>query len=377
MSPTTRRSRRQRPRLRRLLLFNLAVWSAALFALEVGLRRFSTSRYWVHTSRLLVGSGQTEAGKKWWPDTTYRAESSEFNQEFRTSALGYRARSEAMTGPPAYRIAFVGDSFTEGMQVAGPATFCARIERSLNQSNPGPAVACENFGVSATDLFDYWHRIIHDVLAADPPNALVLCIYPGNDFQCVFPDDGFDSQGQPLREYFQRPGCAKHAIAWINVHSKLGACVQRAVFSIGSTRQPWLAQGPREWWTDPSAASRFEDAPALRRSRALFQAIDQECRRRGCRLCILVVGPVANYKAIEGASPLAEILARWQIGVPVIDVAIMARARPDWSRLVFASDGHLNETGHAYLAEMATPQLRRTLLGNHPGADVAAVSYQR
>ncbi len=41
---------------------------------------------------------------------------------------------------------------------------------------------------------DYWHRIVHDVLAGDPPRTLVLCIYPGNDFQCVFPDDAFDAE---------------------------------------------------------------------------------------------------------------------------------------------------------------------------------------
>src|SRR5262249_60749320 len=120
-----------------------------------------------------------------------------------------RARSQPRkTGHPV-RIAFVGDSFTEAMQVPYDSTFCARLERVWNQEAPGRLWVCENYSISATDLFDYWHRIIHDVLPVDPPDALVLCIYPGNDFQGVLPDDGFDATGRPLREYFRRPGWTK------------------------------------------------------------------------------------------------------------------------------------------------------------------------
>jgi hypothetical protein len=50
----------------------------------------------------------------------------------------------------------------------------------------------------------------------------------------------------------------------------------------------------------------------------------------------------------------------------VIDVAIRARARHDWASLVFPYDGHLNEAGHAYLAQEAAAPLRSTLLGTDP-----------
>ena len=76
-------------------------------------------------NRLLVGSGQTEVGKKWWPSTTYAVDGSEFRTEFRTDASGYRARPEPFTADHPYRIAFVGDSFTEAMQVPYDASFCA------------------------------------------------------------------------------------------------------------------------------------------------------------------------------------------------------------------------------------------------------------
>jgi hypothetical protein len=247
------------------------------------------------------------------------------------------------------------------MQVPYESSFCARLERLLNQDAPPRPRICMNYGVSATDLFDYWHRIIHDVLNRDPPDALVLCIYPGNDFQPTPPADGFDAEGHPLRDYFRKPGWGKHLVAWINLHSKFGFFLQRALLS-------WDAKSQRpdpklkNWWTDPRIAATVADAPAVRRYRSLFRAIDEECRRRGTTLCILVVGPVANYAAAkDGQSPLARILSRWDIDVPVIDLAVRARARRDWASLVFPFDGHLNESGHDDLAKEAIEPLRAVL----------------
>jgi hypothetical protein len=120
-------------------------------------------------------------------------------------------------------------------------------------------------------------------------------------------------------------------------------------------------RGPKNWWADPELAARSQDATTVRRSRSLVRALDEECRRHGTKLCILVVGPVANYAAQDGQSPLARILASWRIDVPVIDLAIQARARRDWTALIFPYDGHLNEAGHAYLAQEAAGPLRAVL----------------
>jgi hypothetical protein len=352
------RPRRKRAAL--LVAINLVVFSTAFLVAEVAFRLFWEPRYWIHTDRLLIGSGQTEVGKKWWPRTTYRVDGSEFRTEFRTNALGYRARPEPAAAEHPYRIAMVGDSFTEAMQVPYDATFCARIERLLNQDAPARPKVCINYGVSATDLFDYWHRIVHDVLTDDPPDALVLCLYPGNDVQPTPPAGGFDAEGRPVRDYFGAPGWGQHLIAWINLHSKFGFFLQRSLLcwnAAASKPDPRV----KNWWSDPAIAARLEDEPTLKRYRALFRAIDDECRRRGTKLCILVVGPVANYAAKDGQSPLTQILARWQVDVPVVDVAIRARARPRWASLVFSFDGHLNETGHEYLANEASGSLRAIL----------------
>ncbi len=363
--PNQTPARARLPRRRRLVLMvvvNLLVFSSAFVTAEVAFRLFWNPRYWIHCNRLMIGSGQTEAGKKWWPDTTYLVEGSEFRLKFRTNPSGYRARPEPVPADHPYRIAFVGDSFTEAMQVDYDSAFCARLERLLNQSSSSRPKVCVNYGVSATDLFDYWHRIIHDVLPGNAPDAVVLCIFPGNDFQGLLPDDGFDPEGRPVRDYFRKPGWTKHVIAWINLHSKFGFFLQRALLS-WNPGAPRPVPGPKNWWAAPELAAHSENATALKRSCSLFQAIDQECRRHGTKLCILVVGPVANYRSKDGQSPLARILSNWQIDVPVIDVAIKARSRSDWTSLIFPFDGHLNETGHAYVAQQAAAPLRSILDG--------------
>jgi hypothetical protein len=352
-------ARRKRPAF--LVLMNLTAILVSFLLVEIGFRLFWNPKYWIHTNRWLIGSGQTTAGKKWWPDTTYMVDSSEFQVEFRTDSRGYRARTSPVPAQRPYRVAFVGDSFTEGMQVPYELTFCARLERLLNQHHSGRPVVCENDGVSATDLLDYWHRIIHDVLAGEAPDAVVLCVYPGNDFQCVFPDDAFDHEGRARRDYFQKPSWTQHLIAWVNLHSRFGCYFQRALLSIGSHRSLRPSQGPKNWWTDPEIAAQAPGAPAIRRSRSLLAAIDEECLKHGTKLCILVVGPVANYVGHRGESPLARILANWHLDIPVIDVAIKARARPDRHTLTFPIDGHLTDAGHAYIAAEAAGALEALL----------------
>ncbi len=350
---------------RKRLAYIAAIYVGAIavcfLVAEAGFRLFWSPKYWIHTSRLLVGSGQTEAGKKWWPDTRYLVESSEFHTEFRTNAEGYRAGPREAPDRNTCRISFVGDSFTEGMQVRCEATFCARLEQLMAPPRGSRSLACENVGVSATDLLEYWHRIHHDVLAIDPPDALVLCIYPGNDFQGALPDDAFDGSGKPLEKYFGKPGLAQHVMAWVNLHSKLGCYTQRALLSIGGHRPPPVNVAPRNWWADPATAARSADVPAVRRSRSILSAIDEECRRKGTKLFILVVGPVDNYAAVNGESPLARIISGWGLDVPVIDIAIRALALPHHESLTFPIDGHLTESGHDYLAREAAPALESLL----------------
>ncbi len=264
--PAPRRPLTVGRRFRRLLVVNLVVFGLVGVLGEIGFRLLWHPTYWIHCENWRFGSGHTAAGKKWWPDATYRVQSREFHTTFRTNTLGYRARPTPTRTPAPYRIAFVGDSFTEAMQVAYDESFVARLERALNGPSAGREVVCENYSISATGLFDYYHRIIHDVFRPGPaPDALVLCLYPGNDFLMEFPDDGFLPDGRPRRDYFDRPSWGWHAVTWVNLKSKFGHFAIRSILVAALRSAPPQEQGPRLWWCDPAVAA---SAPTLRRSDA-------------------------------------------------------------------------------------------------------------
>jgi hypothetical protein len=195
----------------------------------------------------------------------------------------------------------------------------------------------------------------------------VLCLYPGNDFSIEFPDDAFGPDGRPVRDYFHKPSRFKHCLTWINLKSRLGSYLQKSLHVLALRTLRKVEQGPKLWWVDPELAARSTDTPAVRRSRALLAAIDEDCRRHGTRLCILVVGPVSTYFAKDGRSPLGRILADWKLDIPVIDYAVEVIARPNYPSLLFPRDGHLNESGHRALAEHVSEPLAVALgLSNDP-----------
>jgi hypothetical protein len=348
-------------RIGRIALVNLIVFGTVALLGEVSFRLFWRPTYWVSCDRWLVGSGQTRAGRKWWPETDYVLESPEFRAHFRTNSQGYRARPTPPRTAHPYRISFVGDSFTEAMQVEYDQTFVARLERGLAGAIPGREVICENFGVAATGPFEYRQRIQHDVLGQAPPDALVLCLFPGNDFTEPTPADGFGPDGRPRPDYFQEPGVAWHVLTWLNLKSKFAHYLQRTALIAASKLKGPPDFGPWMWWSDPELANREAHDPAIRRARAIFQAIEADCRRTGTRLIILIVGPTPIYLPHQGASPLGKLLASWGITAPVIDASLAMGPWPASSRWTFPRDGHLNDAGHQFVAAFATPKLAELL----------------
>ena len=61
------------------------------------------------------------------------------------------------------------------------------------------------------------------------PPAIVLCIYPSNDFLDYCPDDGFEPDDSPKREYFGEPTWTRHVVTWLILKSKLASYVDYAV----------------------------------------------------------------------------------------------------------------------------------------------------
>ncbi len=114
--------------------------------------------------------------------------------EVRTNAHGMRDDECTVEKPPnTLRIAFVGDSFVQGMGVEHEHVFHTRLERMLASARPGRRVECLNFGVGGFSLRDYEGMLRHCVPAFEPDLVVVgLC---WNDGQA--PIGGTDARWVP------------------------------------------------------------------------------------------------------------------------------------------------------------------------------------
>ena len=155
-----------------LLVGSLAV---ALLLTEVALRLvgFSNPVLWTYDD--ITGSRLYPRAEGW-----FRSEGEAY---IRISEAGLRDREHVQPKPPnTFRIAVLGDSMAEALQVPLEATFWSVLERQLGScvKMAGKNIEVINFGVSgygtAQELLTFQHRAL-----AYSPDLTILAFYAGND----------------------------------------------------------------------------------------------------------------------------------------------------------------------------------------------------
>jgi hypothetical protein len=117
-------------------------------------------------------------GKEGW----YRKEG---NAYLRINSLGYRDNEHEVAKPAGtYRIAVLGDSFTEARQVALEDTFSTLLGRDLGSCAGlnGRKVEVLNFGVGSYGTAQELLTLRMDALRFSP-DLVLLAFFPGNDFE--------------------------------------------------------------------------------------------------------------------------------------------------------------------------------------------------
>ena len=103
-----------------------------------------------------------------------------------TNSEGFYDRERAKEKPPGvFRIAVIGDSFIDAVQVPFESTLSQRLEKAL--SRPERPVEVLNFGRGGTSLPEYRLLLEHWALAYDPDLVLVF-VYNENDLDDLRPD---------------------------------------------------------------------------------------------------------------------------------------------------------------------------------------------
>ena len=100
-----------------------------------------------------------------------------------TNSSGFRDREHSVIKPPdTYRIAVLGDSYAEALQVSTDKTFWSVLETELADTEPFEHRAIEvlNFGISGFGTAQEYLLLEHEVIAYQP-DLVLLAFLTGND----------------------------------------------------------------------------------------------------------------------------------------------------------------------------------------------------
>lgn len=267
--------------------------------------------------------------------------------------------------PGVARVAVVGDSYVEALQVDRDKSVAERLAAELSRN--GDTIEVYRFGIGGAPLSQYLHMIEREVLRYRPDWIVVVLVH--NDF-----DESFEPvQGRYTSSFLKlrladanmvqeippapwRPGVAD----WIRRTAAARYLYYRWQTHLGAVRDFFL--GPAQAKTDRYDAN--VDVPSLLREMPritvatdyLFGRMAAVAQSSQTRLLLAIDG-VRGAIYSDGSSPvlalnrLAANLAR-KHGLSLIDLHPVFRT--DWQanhrRFEFDSDGHWNEHGHATAA---------------------------
>lgn len=184
-----------KPALRNLALIGASLVLALALA-EAGLRLAGVSYPEFHRLDPALGWSPRPGVEGWW--------TREGRAYVRINRAGFRDRDHALEKPDGtYRIAVLGDSFTEAREVPLAKTFWALIERDLATCPAlgGRPVEVLDFGVagygSAQELL-----VLRQKALAYAPDLVLLAFYIGNDVL----NNSKPLDGHPDRPYLVRRG---------------------------------------------------------------------------------------------------------------------------------------------------------------------------
>lgn len=277
---------------------------------------------------------------------------------FTTDARGLRAtpHGEAQ-GADRRRVLFVGDSFTQGSQVAAEELFTVLVERQADR------VVCWNAGVGGYSTLQEW-RALPEQLAAHAPDVVVLVVYD-NDF------------ADNLMPYFSGLGPRPY----VRVHEGRVEIVDEPAVA---AFERFLMPAPCAFWCYQHLAlyrtlhknlflpaRGVELAQLEERERAALSAADQRTAMawllerfvatvHAAKCGLLVAAIPTRDEATAGAAPShAWLAARCEeAGVPFLSLLPALR---DSERAYFAMDIHLTAQGHAAVANALRPFVEAAL----------------
>lgn len=314
--------------------------------------------------RLVPGLEFTWAGHHWY--------ARDFSVPVRVNAQGFRDRERTPENPAgALRVALLGDSFLEALQVPLEDTCAQRLERRLGQRHPGAEVlnfASSNWGVGQALLC--WEHVAQRyaprwvaVLVAELHMARTVAPAEGGAFRAtagrslairpVFARRGWALVREPARD-LEAFRAAQEAL----IRDELGGARvrrrARQAFLPGLLRerlQAWLAEPPR------ASTSSSIDQETWHVNELVLGALARATKQAGARLVVLDACEWFNPGARELSRALAGLCA--DEGIERLDAtAALRAAEARGEATIWAHDGHWTPAGHEAVAAALDELLR-------------------
>ncbi|MGO4738437.1 SGNH/GDSL hydrolase family protein [Bosea sp. 2KB_26] len=267
--------------------------------------------------------------------------------------------------PGRRRVAFVGDSFVEALQVPVGRSFADVIQGGLASVGP---VEVYRYAIAGAPFSQYIQMIDREVLAARPDQIVVLLVHNDFDESFVFTPGRYTSSFLKLRveggkvqgEIAPEPWRPR-AVEWLRQTATARYFLYRWQVRPQALLDAFLGPAQAE---DTRFAANIDVASVLSREADIRAATDYmmvrlaaQARSIGAKLLVAMDGDRSAIYAGRPDSPALKLNriaaeAASRAGIAFLDLhPVFAE---DWARnqrrFEFAADAHWNENGHAVAA---------------------------
>jgi acetyltransferase AlgX (SGNH hydrolase-like protein) len=364
--------------------FILALVSVAitLLVFEAGLRFFLPQKLYRFPRGLF--RNDPDLGFALTPGFRGTLANPEYTTQVRINSLGLRGPEVGPKSPGALRVLGVGDSFVSAFNVVEEDTFLSVAGGTLRSALPGRIVEVINAGAPN---YGTWHelRLFRRLAARLMPDAVLLCVYAGNDLE--------DNLG-PLQTTVKRGVLAerRHNLgilpyplrSWLQRNSMAYVFLWNAWNHV----RPWFGKtesdplhGEKDL-VSPEAPPYVEEG--YRVSGELLRQFREEAVERGIPSLLVLIptefqvypGRFERMVRHQGADPSHLDLdlpsKRWTdlakaAGLPVLDLLPIFRAHVSGPYLYMSLDGHLTVEGNRLAGETIAGALLKIVVPPVPG----------
>jgi hypothetical protein len=248
------------------------------------------------------------------------------------NSVGMPDREYTLAKPSnGYRVAVLGDSYVESLQVEREATFCRLLEKDLQKAMPGKKVEVMNFGVSSYSLGQTYKRLKDMALAYNPDLVLVTVSIDSSFRLLPNPKGGFlyarpsyfavgnnkVVEDRTVQNMWQKTMEAKriHATSWLRQHSRVWGVISTAA----SAWNTWCKNFGKPSFTadQPVAQTAVKSTTAPRFvsstkneeqctvyswpiAQGLIKLIQETCQEKNCPLIFIrIPGPDGRENKVE------------------------------------------------------------------------------